>query len=169
MLFALAVSGAGCQSQPAATGRAEEEFLRDDETSAVTRLATRQTAAGAASDATLRPYHFDHDRLNSLGREKLDLMAAEGPDLRSADGGEFVVYLDVAGDADGGRFTRGREADVAQHMTERGLDPNVLRIEAGPNPHNTMTVTSASPPKEETGDGGLGALFAEIFKGPAGK
>src|SRR4051794_20197429 len=75
--------------------RPADEFRGADEVSDVTRINDQQIAAGARTDATLRAYHFHEADLNSLGREKIDLMLKDGPGA-----GKLVVYLDVpaAGD-----------------------------------------------------------------------
>jgi hypothetical protein len=149
MLLALTACGGGCQSSDkddVAEGRAGEDFLRDDETSAVTRIAERQTAAGARTDATLRPYHFNHARLNSLGREKLDFILAD----RGEDGvdGETVVYVDVEGDEANRQHADARRAAVTDYLASRGMSEGSYRLESGFNPHNTMSVVSALPPEK---------------------
>jgi len=144
MLLALTVCAAGCQREPAAEGRAGEDFLRDDETSAVTRIVDRQAAVGARTDATLRPYHFDHAGLNALGREKLDQVLAAGRD-RDGQGGELVVYLDLAGDDANTQHADARRADVTDYLAAQGLSGERFRLESGFNPHNTMSAAAAAP------------------------
>lgn len=148
MLLALAACGGGCQSDKdeVADGRAGEDFLRDDETSAVTRIVDRQTAAGARTDATLRAYHFTHAGLNSLGREKLDFILAD----RGQADGELVVYVDVEGDEANRQHADARRASVSEYLTSRaGLSEGEFRLESGFNPHNTMSVVSALPQETE--------------------
>jgi hypothetical protein len=157
MVLALTMGGAGCQSDPhiaGTTGRAGEDFLREDETSAVTRLADRQIAVGARTDATLRPYHFRHAGLNALGREKLDFMLADG-DV----GGDLVVYLDLAGDPANRRHDAARADAVADYLTSRGLAEGEFRLEPGFNPYNTMSAAAAEP-KESDADADASELDA---------
>ena len=147
MLVALTVCGAGCQSdeKDEPTARAGETFVGDDERSAVTRIIERQVAAGAAEEATLRPYHFDHARLNSLGRQKLDLMLADGA-ADSAEGDELVVYVDIAADGAHAKHADARRASVADYLTvHAGLAERQFRVESGPNPYNTMSAANAAP------------------------
>jgi hypothetical protein len=64
---------AGCQQQPH-VDRTGEEFRADNEMSASDKFAEREIAAGARHDGTLYACHFDSDRVNALGRAKLDAM-----------------------------------------------------------------------------------------------
>ena len=160
MIIALTVCGGGCQSdREVAKGRPGEEFLRDDETSAVTRIAERQMAAGARTEATLRAYHFDHAALNGLGREKLDFMLAG-----AGEQGELVVYLDLAGDDANRQHAVARRADVTEYLGERGLAEGEFRLESGHNPHNTMSVVSAVPPKDAAADEGPADAAAAMLE-----
>jgi hypothetical protein len=61
---------AGCQN----VDRSGEAFRSDTEPSAADKFAEREIAAGAQHDATLYACHFDNDRVNALGRAKLDAM-----------------------------------------------------------------------------------------------
>lgn len=61
---------AGCQN----VDRTGEQFRADTEPSAADKFAEREIAAGARHDATLYACHFDSDRVNALGRAKLDAM-----------------------------------------------------------------------------------------------
>src|SRR4051812_4217884 len=74
----LALAGAaGCNSHDAqadmeASGYVPAEQSRPEgEANPVDEIAASQIAAGARTDSTLRAYHFNRSRLNSLGREKL--------------------------------------------------------------------------------------------------
>ena len=170
MLLALTACGAGCQSgkDDAPEGRAAEDFLRDDETSAVTRIADRQAAAGARTDASLRAYHFTGAGLNSLGREKLDFILADrGPGDGDADS-ELVLYVDLEGDAANRQHADARRASVSEYLTSHGgLAEGEFRLESGHNPHNTMSVVSAVPPKdagEAAPDAGAGDAAAAMLE-----
>jgi hypothetical protein len=165
MLLALTVCGGGCRSDKdgAADARPGEDFLRDDETSAVTRIADRQAAVGARTDATLRPYHFRRAGLNSLGREKLDqiLAADEGADQ---DHVEVVVYVDVDGDEANRQHADARRAAVSDYLASRGLADGDVRLESGPNPYNTMSAASAAPKEKDAQGGEDGAAAAELLR-----
>src|SRR5688572_882342 len=91
MGLVIALTAGGCSTAGDLEGRPADEFMAADEESAVTRLVNTQIAAGARTDATLRPYHFQDGALNSLGEEKLDFLFMTC-DNKS---GETVVYLDV--------------------------------------------------------------------------
>src|SRR5687767_7687294 len=60
-------------------GRPGEKFREPHETTDLARINEQQIAAGARTDATLRPYHFHEAELNSLGFEKLDHMVSGAP------------------------------------------------------------------------------------------
>src|ERR1700709_1668862 len=69
------------------TEKANDAFAPEDDNRAYRRAAIAQEAAGARRDGMLYAYHFDGERLNSLGRHKLSLM------LRSNDAAfPIVVY-----------------------------------------------------------------------------
>ena len=72
-----AATSAGCHNNHDNAGATShgERFPRDTDVRPVDRFAQVQSAAGARSDATLNGSHFDgRGGLNSLGRQKLDLM-----------------------------------------------------------------------------------------------
>src|SRR5688572_28641465 len=131
-LLVLATALAGCRTaQDGESSGNAEKFLAEDETSAVTRLADGQSAAGAGTDATLRPYHFGHAALNPLGCEKLDLMLAH----RDAGGSDpLVVYLDV--DPKHDAQDRDRRDDVTSYLLSHGLTEAEFAVKDGPNPDN---------------------------------
>ena len=169
-LIAVAALG-GCRRDRAADDTRAEHFLRDDETSAVTRIADAQSAAGARTDATLRAYHFDQDgivshQLNSLGREKLDLMLAGET---GETGEEFVVFLDLNDDPADRRLRDSRVQVVTLYLHSKGLTDDVIRVEDGANPDNTMLVTSARPEKApDGGGGGIFEMLGAMFEGMSG-
>jgi hypothetical protein len=119
-------------------GRPAEEFRPVDEVSDVTRINDQQIAAGARTDATLRPYHFYEADLNSLGREKLDLMLKDG-----AGAGGLVVYLDVPAAGDKRQLADARRGAVAEYLASRGLAEDSFRLERGHNPDNTFPAVPA--------------------------
>ena len=117
---AIMVAG-GCSKDKAA--RSKEFFPVQDQ---MTPALEVQVARGARMDGTLYGHHFDGVILNSLGKEKLRLMAADGKALPT-----LWVYLDLRGaepQADA------RRAAVLQHLVDAGVDASRLRIEMGPNP-----------------------------------
>src|SRR6266700_1386018 len=63
-------------------------FGRESEVHDMDRFAAAQSAAGARQDGMLYAHHFSGTELNSLGREKLHLMASDKPATES-----LAVYL----------------------------------------------------------------------------
>ena len=144
----------GCQQlNPPKNQDAAEDFLSPDEPSELDRINELQVARGNAADATLRAYHFHRGALNSLGRQKLDqMMAAEESDAADAggdDGGEMVVYLDVAGTQGKAeteaakRLAEARQDAVTDYLLSRGLTEDSFRLEMGSNPDDSFLATSA--------------------------
>src|SRR5688572_20340930 len=151
MFSAAAITG-GCSSSkkdccPAEDMQASDKLLAADEVSDVTRLMNVQTANGARTEATLRPYHFSHGNLNSLGREKLDSMVDGGEDSKA----ELVVYLDLPTSDVEKALTDARHDAVTHYLMGRGLGEDSFRLESGYNPNNTML--AASLRATETADG----------------
>src|SRR5947209_12376465 len=93
-LLAMALMvGAGCHhDNPPAADRADA-FASEPTVPPARQVVTAQAATGARDDATLRPMHFDGGQLNSLGRQKLDLIT-QGEDASQ----QIVVYLDLPPD-----------------------------------------------------------------------
>lgn len=104
-----------------------EAFRPEGEERTVAKFVTVQTAAGARTDATLRPYHFDCGDLNSLGQEKLDLM------LRDDDAcAPLVLYVDVPQD----ESTNARHDSIKVYLKDRGLTDAQIKLVEGSNPKN---------------------------------
>ena len=123
----LAVAAAGCAHDDNASGKVRgDEFPPEGTVRAAHRIAEVQSASGARADATLRPFHFDAGRLNSLGEEKLDLMIQDD-DLAEP----MVIYLDLP-ESDASRADR--EHAVMAYLGERGLGDDRVRLRAGTNP-----------------------------------
>ena len=128
--FAVAVvtvlSAAGChRGASQATKLHGERFAPDDEPRAVQNFAAAQAAAGARSDGTLHAVHFDAQGLNSLGREKIDLM------MRGEEPAQpLVVYLDVAR---GPVTAEAARQSVTDYLKGRGLPENQIKLVDGPN------------------------------------
>ena len=143
-LAALVVGG--CHHEKADEADAGDTFLEKDEVSDVVRLMDQHVAAGARTDATLRPYHFNHGVLNSLGRQKLDLMLGG---LDGESDGELVVYLDVPGGKDTTApeypLAAARQDAVTDYLMSKGLTEDMFHLESGPNPDNTFIAANAAP------------------------
>jgi hypothetical protein len=148
MALIIGATAGGCAVSGEMEGRPADEFLGVDEESAVTRLANEQVAAGARTDLTLRPYHFDGGDLNSLGKEKLDFIFVNG-DNKS---GEKAVYIDAAAgdDAAGQKLAQARHDAVKDYLLSMGLAENSFRLESGYNPNNT---SAAALPKSAGAEG----------------
>ena len=97
------------------------------------QFVTAQAATGARDDAMLRAMHFDGGQLNSLGRQKLDLMTQDPDGLQN-----IVVYLDLPPDA----VQQARQA-VSDFMKSVGMRDGQFRIEEGPNPSATAPAARA--------------------------
>jgi hypothetical protein len=162
----LAVVG-GCQSHRDAdddddgNSRDAMKFRDAEEVSPVTRFVNEQANAGARTDATLRAYHFEHGRLNSLGRERLDQITA---DLGGEDNGDdnnadlsvddrLVVYLDLpAGETDAQKhLTQVRQDAVTNYLISRGVSEQSFKLESGSNPENTSFAASLRPKESAAG------------------
>jgi hypothetical protein len=157
------VAAAGCSPDvtPGQKGRPADRFLGYGELSPVDRLVNDQIAAGARTDGTLRPYHFDGSDLNSLGREKLDSILAGTFDSNA----EMVVYVDVPrgeGDAAAALADARRDA-VSQYLVEQGVTEDEFRLESGFNPEVTTSVAAAKPKEGDStaGDKAFGEGFGK--------
>lgn len=70
---AATIGVAGCSD----TGPNSKEFFTQDDVHTVDVTLERQKTNGAQQDGMLREQHFDGNRLNALGRSKLDRMMAK--------------------------------------------------------------------------------------------
>jgi hypothetical protein len=107
-----------------------EKFPRDDEPRAVDRFVSVQSASAARADATLTAHHFDgRGALNSLGRQKLDLM------LRDDDAADpLVVYLDLPSSrAPGAAPAADPRESVRVYLADRGVPESHVEFRSGPN------------------------------------
>jgi hypothetical protein len=84
-----------------------------------------QAAVGARADATLYPVHFNDAGLNSLGREKLELMLEDEEATQP-----LVVYLDLPDGADAAPAHKA----VADFLKARGLTESQMKVVDSPNP-----------------------------------
>ena len=137
-LLAMALIGVtGCHhDSPPAPDRADA-FASEPAVPPARQFVTAQAAIGARDDATLRAMHFDDGRLNSLGRQKLDLMTQD----EDASQG-IVVYLDLPPD---GPVKVARDS-ITDFLKSLGVADAQIRFEEGPNP-------SASAPALRSIDG----------------
>jgi hypothetical protein len=92
----------------------------------VDRLEHTQEAAGARTEATLYPQHFDGDQLTSLGAEELDLMLADSHSTNP-----LVVYIDVPEDD----HSEARRMAVGKYLEAHGnLTAEQIEFRSGANP-----------------------------------
>jgi hypothetical protein len=136
------VSLMGCRpDNPAVHG---EDFPNEDMVNPVTKMAETQAYAGARSDATLYPIHFDCGKLNSLGEAKLDRMMHDDETCTP-----MVVHLNSADD-----LADARGKSVTIYLKDKGLKDNQIKIESGINSAtNHMVAPSLERlPKTENGD-----------------
>src|SRR3954453_19148544 len=109
--FAVATA-AGCQQHKQPDARVNgADFRPEGETRSVQRFTEVQMAAGARTDATLRTYEFDCGDLNSLGRQKVDLLLKDDNACTP-----LVVYLDVKQD----ETFAARQESVTAYLKDHG-------------------------------------------------
>ena len=116
----------GCTQNHPATTTQDPFFQSPDEVPLATRLFDTQAARGARVDATLYPQHFDGQRLNSLGKSKIDLM------LRDTES-EPPLKLFISGQSTDPTWTARADA-VKKHLTSVGLTDKQFQVVAGINP-----------------------------------
>lgn len=93
-----------------------------------------QSANGAAADATLYRAHFDGDRLNSLGRAKLALIA------RAYESGQHVtIYVDTPQNID----TPAKRDAISAYLAHAGIASGDFDIKPGANPDNYAPAAAA--------------------------
>jgi hypothetical protein len=108
----------GCTDQ-------EDDFRPDHEMRSVDHVTEMQSAVGARADGMLYAHHFDGNELNSLGKQKLDLMTKTG------DQAPLTVYLSLLkNDA----TITARTKSVQDYLAGRGLASSSFKVEVGPNP-----------------------------------
>jgi hypothetical protein len=111
----------GCRKHEQGIG----DFRPEQERRSVHHFMHTQASIGARNDATLQAHHFNGDRLNSLGQEKLMLMT------EPAETGTLIVYLNLPEDAE---QTAARRTAVAEFLQQRGMSDNEASVEIGRNP-----------------------------------
>src|SRR5258706_12445127 len=103
-----------------------ELFGAENEVKDMDRFAAAQSAAGARQDGMLYAHHFSGSELNSLGREKLHLMASDKPATEV-----LAVYLNPNNDP----VAHEREAAISKFLlADHGLASADVQIKMGPNP-----------------------------------
>jgi len=124
-IIAIALAGAsftGC----AKTEVSHKLFARESEIHDMDRFAAAQSAAGARHDGMLYAHHFSGTELNSLGREKLHLMASDKPATEP-----LAVYLNTNNDP----LAHEREAAISKFLqADHGLASADVQIKMGANP-----------------------------------
>jgi hypothetical protein len=126
LMLAVGVILVGCSSDKEKTSW-EDPFFPPDRVSPPSKVMyDRQAANGAAADAMLFDIHFDGTELNSLGAQKLDLMA-KGRSEHTP----MKVYLNMPKDAD---TTAGRQATVEKALDAAGIAKEQYVLAIGPNP-----------------------------------
>ena len=117
----------GCESNGHATKkRPDDSFLPEDDTRSYRRFAIAQEAAGARHDGMLYEYHFDGDRLNSLGEHKLAAMLKDNEHAFPV-----MVYLNFP-EAEHQKL---RQEAVSIFLLDCGLKDTQMQFAQGPNPH----------------------------------
>jgi hypothetical protein len=124
LMAVVAVAG-GCRHDSAPRPNVADAFGNEPAVHPIDQITAAQAASGAREDATLRAMHFDGPNLNSLGRQKLDLMARDEDASRP-----IVVYLDLPADAPG----REARQSVADFLHSIGVSEQQFRLKDGPNP-----------------------------------
>jgi len=113
----------GCQTDKSSM----TDFFPQEEEQRVGNVRDAQAASGARADATLQPHHFDGDKLNSLGQDKLDRMLADDDTAQP-----MVVYLNLA---EKDEQTSARRESIMRYLQDRGASADQIKLEMGPNPH----------------------------------
>jgi len=150
-IFAAMVLMVGCQDSKHTQSLGPKV---DADTASVVRINDVQIAAGARHEATLWPQHFDGDRVNSLGRQKLDAM------LHADQSSEpLVIYLDVPDQAP-------RQASVKAYLKDRGFPENLVRFDQESETTFLANDQLKNMPRTDTG-GAAGAEAAPAQGGAA--
>ncbi|MCS7034997.1 MAG: hypothetical protein NZ561_13545 [Phycisphaerae bacterium] len=142
---------AGCECYKTVGG--EDCFFPDEDRYTIHKLGAQQAASAARADATLYPAHFHGGKLNSLGEQKLKLMLGDDDETRP-----LPVYLDTGDD----EHLEARREAVLVYLAGHGLSPEMIRLEAGPNPNvgtptaplmQNMRKTDITPETRQSGRG----------------
>lgn len=115
----------GCENGEKPKLSINDHFAPDTEPRSMHGVFAQQHANGARQDGTLYAHHFTGNELNSLGRQKLELMTS------GAERGPVGIYLDIPKDNAYGP----RESAVVAFVSTKGLASDAYSITAGPNPN----------------------------------
>jgi len=133
-IITIALAGAslaGCSKKEVS----HDLFARESEVHDMDRFAAAQSAAGARQDAMLYAHHFSGSELNSLGRQKLHLMASDKPATEP-----LAVYLNTTNDP----LAHEREAAISKFlMADHGLAAADVQIKMGANPNASFAAGGA--------------------------
>jgi hypothetical protein len=143
-MVAVGVVLAGCSSSKDKAAWEDPFFPADDITPPSRVMADRQAANGAAADGMLFDIHFDGGELNSLGMQKLDLMA-KGRSPHTP----MKVYLNMPKDAD---TTAPRQSAVEKALETAGIATDKYVLAVGPNPGVLMPADAGFRALAEPGD-----------------
>src|SRR4051812_35721864 len=110
-----------------------------------------QATKGARNDATLQPWHFDGETLNSAGEQKLDLMVGtEGTKS------PIVIYLNFKSTDE---LSTARRDAIVHYLSDHGVADQQMKFITGPNPataHPTADELVRMPKLESPRAGGTG-------------
>ena len=123
---ALVALSAGCHNAENKELLHGEKFDADDAPRASRNAVAVQAANGARADSTLYAAHFNSAGLNSLGRQKLDLMMLDDEATPP-----MTVYLDLGKDEASVKLAH---TAVAEYLKARGVAESQFKIEDGQNP-----------------------------------
>jgi hypothetical protein len=143
-IITIALAGAslaGCSKNEVS----HDLFARESEVHDMDRFAAAQSAAGARQDGMLYAHHFSGSELNSLGRQKLHLMASDKPATEP-----LAVYLNTTNDP----LAHEREAAISRFLkADHGLAAADVQIKMGANPNASFPAGPALTrvSKTETG------------------
>lgn len=138
--IALTASLTGC-TKPVS----QRHFAREHELHDMDRMLAMQSAAGARADGMLYAHHFSGTELNSLGRSKLHLMAADKPATAP-----LIVYVNTSNDP----MSKDRQSAVSKYLQDHGVASADLQIKTGLNPDNTHPAASSLIRFSKTESGG---------------
>jgi hypothetical protein len=141
---ALVIASTGCTKEQKSTK--DDPFFPDPKASSVNKFERSQTARGARSDGMIYAHHFDGDRLNSLGKQKLTLMLGDDTGEKT-----MKVYIVKIGE---GATLDARKKAITEYLKD-GLRPDEkLELVNGMNPDtwHPSAPTLARVSKTEVGE-----------------
>ncbi len=135
-----------------------EDFSSTSNPTRVNQFVSAQAAAGAKSDATLYDHNFDGSNLNSLGKNKLDLICQA-----SKPNDSIAVYLDMPHDV-----VADREAAVSAYLKKTGVKDTQIKLAEGPNPGVTTPAAYNLPTVYKSDGVSYNGLAADADTGQSG-